>query len=134
MTMTDDTPSLQALFRASEHRQDLCVLALLTWVASSDGTLAGDELAMLRSVANRVEGGGAGAVLPAVIEVARRGRTEDIEFACRYVRNHASRAEKPSRRSLRKFRSRISCRRHRCSTPSANRHDKRWPVISPKAA
>ena len=50
---------------------------------------------MLRSVANRVEGGGAGAVLPAVIEVARRGRTEDIEFACRYVRNHASRAEKP---------------------------------------
>ena len=84
--------SLQTLFRSAEHRQNLCVLALLTWVASCDGTMDDGELELLRGVAASVPGG---AALPAVIDVARRGRPDDLEFACRYVRNHARRGERP---------------------------------------
>jgi len=87
-----DATSLRALFRTTEHRLNLCVLALLTWVASCDGTLAEDELALLRSAAAGVVGGEA--VLPAVIDVARLGRADDIELACRYLRNNATREQK----------------------------------------
>jgi DnaJ like chaperone protein len=87
--------TLQSLFRAADagHRQNLCVLALLTWVASCDGTIDDEELELLRTVAAGVPGGRA--VLPAVIDVARLGRSEDLELACRYVRNNATRADRP---------------------------------------
>ena len=88
-----DVPTLQSLFRGAEHRQNLCVVTLLTWVASCDGTIEEGELDLLRTVASGVAGGEA--VLPAVIDVARLGRPEDLEFACRYLRNHAARTERP---------------------------------------
>ena len=88
-----DTPSLQSLFRTAEHRQNLCVLALLTWVASCDGSMEEGELELLRTVAAGVPGGET--VLPAVVDVARLGRPDDLEFACRYLRNHAGRTERP---------------------------------------
>lgn len=88
-----ETPPLQSLFRHAEHRQNLCVLALLTWIASCDGTIEDGELELLRSVAAGVAGGEA--VLPEVINVARLGRPDDLEFACRYLRNHAGRTERP---------------------------------------
>jgi DnaJ like chaperone protein len=69
------------------------VLALLTWVASCDGTIEDRELDLLRMIAAAVPGGEA--VLPAVIDVARLGRPDDLEFACRYLRNHAGRTERP---------------------------------------
>ena len=94
MTTTDaDAPTLQSLFRTTEHRQNLCVLALLTWVASCDGSIEDEELELLRSVAAGVPGGEA--VLPAVIGVGRLGRPDDLEFACRYLRNSARRTERP---------------------------------------
>ena len=79
----------QALFRSAEHRQNLCVLAVLTWLASCDGRIAPDELALLRSVAAGVA---EGALLPAVIDAARGGRPEDLELACRYLRTYLDRA------------------------------------------
>jgi DnaJ like chaperone protein len=87
--------TLLSLFRAADaaHRQNLCVLALLTWVASCDGSIDEGELELLRGVAAGVAGGEA--VLPAVIDVARLGRVEDLELACRYLRNHATRADRP---------------------------------------
>jgi DnaJ like chaperone protein len=87
--------TLLSLFRAADaaHRQNLCVLALLTWVASCDGSIDEGELELLRGVAAGIPGGEA--VLPAVIDVARLGRAEDLELACRYVRNHATRADRP---------------------------------------
>ena len=91
-TTADDTPTLQSLFRAAEHRQNLCVLALLTWVASCDGSIDGDELELLRSVAAGVVGGEE--VLPAVVAVGRLARPDDLEFACRYVRNKMDRGDK----------------------------------------
>jgi DnaJ like chaperone protein len=93
MDHPDAPPTLQSLFRATEHRQNVSVLALLTWVAACDGSIADDELAMLRQVAAGVAGGQE--VLPAVIDVARLARPEDLELACRYVRNHARRADRP---------------------------------------
>ena len=91
-TAADDTPTLQSLFRAVEHRQNLCVLALLTWVASCDGSIDDDELELLRSVAAGVVG--REEVLPAVVAVGRLARPEDLEFACRYVRNKMDRGDK----------------------------------------
>ena len=91
-TTPDDTPPLQSLFRAVEHRQNLCVLALLTWVASCDGSIDDDELELLRSVAAGVVGGEE--VLPAVVAAGRLARPDDLEFACRYVRNKMDRGDK----------------------------------------
>ena len=88
-----EAPPLQSLFRSAEHRQNLCVLALLTWVASCDGSIEDEELELLRTVAAGVPGGES--VLPAVVDVARLGRPDDLEFACRYLRNNARRTERP---------------------------------------
>ena len=84
-------PPLQSLVRAAEHGQNVCVLAILTWIASCDGSIADDELELLRGVAAGVTGG---ETLPAVIDVARLGRADDLEFACRYVRNKTDRSDK----------------------------------------
>jgi len=86
-TPETQTHTLQSLFRAADakHRQNLCVLALLTWIASCDGTIEDGELALLRNIAAGVAGGEA--LLPAVIDVAREGRVEDLELACRFIRN-----------------------------------------------
>jgi uncharacterized tellurite resistance protein B-like protein len=89
----DESVTMQSLFRSAAHRQNLCVLALLTWVASCDGSIADAELDLLRSVAAGVSGGGE--VLPAVIEIAREGRAEDLELVCRYLRNHFPRNQRP---------------------------------------
>jgi DnaJ like chaperone protein len=48
---------------------------------------------LLRAVAAGVVGGAD--VLPAVIEVGRLGRPEDLEFACRYLRNNVPRPQRP---------------------------------------
>jgi DnaJ-domain-containing protein 1 len=93
MDNADDVPTLQSLFRAAEHRQNLCVLTVLTWLASCDGSIADDELALLRGVAASVVGGQE--VLPAAIEVGRLARAGDLELACRYLRNHLRRADRP---------------------------------------
>ena len=87
----DTPPSLQALFRASGQRQNLCVLAVLTWLASCDGSIAAGELELLRGVAAGVAGGEA---LPAVVDVARLGRPEDLELACRHLRGSLDRGER----------------------------------------
>jgi len=94
-TPETQTHTLQSLFRAADakHRQNLCVLALLTWIASCDGTIEDGELALLRNIAAGVAGGEA--LLPAVIDVAREGRVEDLELACRFIRNHLPRGDRP---------------------------------------
>jgi DnaJ like chaperone protein len=89
---SEEVPTLQSLFRVAEHRQNLCVLTLLTWVASCDGATADDELKLLRTVAAGVAGGRE--VLPAAVEVGRLARPGDLELACRYLRNHATRADR----------------------------------------
>ena len=93
MVKTDEVPTLQSLFRAAEHRQNLCVLTLLTWVASCDGSIADDELALLQNVAASVTGGQD--VLHGAVEVGRLARPEDLELACRYLRNHFRRPDRP---------------------------------------
>jgi DnaJ-domain-containing protein 1 len=86
-----EPPPLQSLFRAAEHGQNVCVLAVLTWAASCDGAIADDELELLRGVAAGVPGG---EMLPVVIDTTQLGRPDDLEFACRYLRNKMDRSEK----------------------------------------
>jgi len=96
MDRATEPPTLLSLFHAagaSAGRQDLCVLALLTWVASCDGTIDPAELELLQSVAAGVPGGRE--VLPAVIDIGRRARPDDLELACRYLRNYADRSRRP---------------------------------------
>src|SRR5256885_15718652 len=92
-TTTDEPVTMQSLFRSAEHQQNLCVLALLTWIASCDGSIADSELDLLQSVA--ADAGGGGEVLPAVIEIARQGRAEELELVCRYLRNPFPRHPRP---------------------------------------
>ena len=67
------------------------MLAVLTWLASCDGSIAPGELELLRGVAAGVAGG---EVLPAVVDVARLGRPEDLELACRHLRGSLDRGER----------------------------------------
>jgi DnaJ like chaperone protein len=92
MEPSAEPPTMQSLFRSAEHRQSLCILAVLTWIASCDGSIHDDELGLLRAVAAGVAG--AEDVLPAVVEIARQGRAEDLELVCRYLRNHIPRGQR----------------------------------------
>ena len=83
--------SFREIFRAAEHRQDLCVLAILAWVASCDGRVAPREEQLLRGVAEGLDGFGD---VSDVIAAVRPGREDDLELACRYVRNHVDRGGK----------------------------------------
>jgi DnaJ-domain-containing protein 1 len=79
------------LFRASPRKQDLCILAVLAWVAASDGRIAPIERELLVTVA---EAGGGTDALPAILEMAQQGRPRDLEIACRFLRNQTTRGVK----------------------------------------
>src|SRR5204862_6566161 len=84
-----------ALFRAGEQRQNVCVLAVLTWLASWDGTIAPGELELLRGVAAGVAGGG---VLPAAIDGTRAAAADGVALARRRLRHRLAGAREPRRR------------------------------------
>ena len=90
MTQAVATP-FRELFRAAQHRQNLCILAVLTWVASCDGRIAPREEQLLRAIASSLDGFGE---LSEVIAAVKPGREEDLELACRHVRNHLDRGGK----------------------------------------
>jgi DnaJ-domain-containing protein 1 len=92
MTQTATSPgSFREMFRAAEDRQDLCLIAILAWIASCDGTIAPQERELLDGIA---------AGLPhlpnvgAVIDAMATARVDDLELACRHVRNRMDRGGK----------------------------------------
>jgi len=88
----DHTPSRFAdLFHAADHRQSLCVLAVLAWIASCDGRIAPREREMLRGVA---EANDAASELAALLDAMAQADPADLELACRFLRNHTDRAGK----------------------------------------
>lgn len=93
MTQTASSPagSFREMFRAADDRQGLCVIAILAWVASCDGAVAPRERELLDRFAeglpNLTE---VGRVIEAVIPT----RPDDIELACRHVRNRMDRGGK----------------------------------------
>ena len=70
----------------SENPVAAAMLLLLAWVATSDGRIADEELAGLRSVA---ESGKNSADLRAVIDLAQHGRIEDFQLGCEVLRELA---------------------------------------------
>lgn len=93
MTQTMATPAtgFREMFRAAHERQDLCVVALLAWIACCDGAVAPQERELLENVAAGLPN------LPdvgAVIDAIAPGRPDDLELACRHVRNRMDRGGK----------------------------------------
>ncbi len=93
MTETAAEPSLQQLFWASSQHADICMLAVLTWIAACDGTIAPQEYGLLKKIA---EQRGAGAQLHDVIEVAKLAKPDDLEMACHFLRAHFDRGQRRS--------------------------------------
>lgn len=90
-TVQAGPPTFHQIFRASARKQDLCILAVLTWIAASDGVIAPLEKELLVTVA---EASGGNDALPAVLEAAQLSRPHDLEIACRFLRNHTTRGVK----------------------------------------
>ena len=88
------TPDFRALFAQTGHRQNFCILTLLTWLAACDGRIAPEERQLLDKVA---EAGETPGELAAVIGVAQLGRADDLELACRFL---AGRLDRGGRRLM----------------------------------
>jgi len=87
---TNGPTEFARLFREAPHRQNLCVLAVLAWIASCDGSVAEDERELLVRVAQGVAGSGSeaggAAPLARVVQAMSEPDPADVELACRFLR------------------------------------------------
>src|SRR5882724_9161714 len=83
--------SFAEVFRASEHKQSVCILALLTWVAACDGKVGTGEQELLDRVAEAVDDP---AELAAIEAAMRQPDPSDLELACRFLKNNLDRGGK----------------------------------------
>ena len=83
--------SFADVFHATAHRQSVCMLAVLTWVAACDGRIAPEEQALLNKIAEAVDDP---QELAAVLATIRDASPKDLELACRYLRNQLDRGGK----------------------------------------
>jgi uncharacterized tellurite resistance protein B-like protein len=86
-----DPSSFASVFRSSEHKQSVCILALLTWVAACDGKIGPGEEELLDHVAEAINDPNE---LAAVESAMRRPVAADLELACRFLKNHLDRGGK----------------------------------------
>jgi uncharacterized tellurite resistance protein B-like protein len=95
MTTTDSpntaAPSFAAIFETTQHRQSVCTLAILSWVASCDGRVAPREQALLDKIAESVDDV---EDLAAVEAAVRLHRVNDLAIACRYLKSNLDRGGK----------------------------------------
>lgn len=90
--MSPDAPTPFArLFQTTKHRRSVCILAVLTWVASCDGRISPREQALLDKIAEAVDDV---EELSAVEAAARLQRVEDLALVCRYLRSDVDRGGK----------------------------------------
>lgn len=87
----DAAPTFAMIYDATKHRQSVCTLAVLAWVASCDGRVAPREQALLDKIAEAVDDV---EDLAAVEAAARLQRVEDLAIACRYLRTNLDRGGK----------------------------------------
>lgn len=87
----DPPTSFGAIYNATKHRQGVCTLAIVAWVASCDGRVAPREQALLDKIAEAVDDV---EDLAAVEAAARLQRVDDLALACRYLRNNLDRGGK----------------------------------------
>ena len=89
--MATSAAGFKEMFRSARERQDLCVVAILAWIASCDGVVAPQERELLEQLAGGLPN------LPdvaAVIDAIAPGHADDLELACRHIRNRMDRAGK----------------------------------------
>lgn len=87
----DPPASFATIFSATKHRQSVCTLAVLAWVAWCDGRVAPREQALLDKIAEAVDDV---EDLAAVEAAARVQRVDDLALACRYLRSNLDRGGK----------------------------------------
>ena len=83
--------SFSTVFRGSQQKQNVCLLAILTWVAGCDGKISPGEQDMLDKVAEAVDDKDDLATIQATM---RTPSAPDLELACRYLKNHLDRGGK----------------------------------------
>lgn len=74
----------QKLFLGSKNQLGLCIVTLLAWIASSDGSLSDEEMGALEEIANA---GKNSTELKSAIQHARKGNISDLQLACEVVRS-----------------------------------------------
>ena len=84
-------PSFETIFRSTKHRQSVCILTVLTWVASCDGRIAPKEQALLDRIAEAVDDV---EELSAIESAARLQRVDDLVLACRFLKTNLDRGGK----------------------------------------
>lgn len=83
--------SFADVFRSTKHKQGVCILAILSWVAACDGKIAPKEQTLLDRISEAVDD----AEELAVVEgAARRAHPRDLELACRYLKHNLDRGGK----------------------------------------
>jgi DnaJ-domain-containing protein 1 len=86
-----EAASFSGVFRRSEQKQSVCILALLTWVAASDGKIGQGEQELLDRVAQAIDDK---SDLAAIEAAMRKPAAADLELACRYLKNNLDRGGK----------------------------------------
>lgn len=86
-TQTGAAPpsSFASIYNTTRHRQSVCTLAVLTWVALCDGRLAAREQALLDRIAESVDDV---EDLAAVEEIVRLHRVDDLAIACKFLKSN----------------------------------------------
>lgn len=92
-TETDAAPpsSFASIYNTTRHRQSVCTLALLAWVASCDGRIAPREQALLDRIAESVDDV---EDLAAIEEIVRLHRADDLAIACKFLKANLDRGGK----------------------------------------
>jgi tellurite resistance protein len=85
------TSTFAEVFRSTKHPQSVCILAVLTWVASCDGHISPKEQLLLDKIAEAVDDV---EELSAVESAARLQRVEDLAIACRWLKANLDRGGK----------------------------------------
>ena len=83
--------SFAAIYNTTKHRQSVCTLALLTWVASCDGRIAPREQALLDKIAESVDDV---EDLAAIQEIVRLHHAQDLAIACKFLKTNLDRGGK----------------------------------------
>jgi DnaJ-domain-containing protein 1 len=81
-------PSLADVFRQTEHKQSLCMLAVLSWVASCDGPISACEQKLLAQIAQAIDDAGELTIVEAAVASAG---VRELEIACRYLKMNLDR-------------------------------------------
>jgi DnaJ-domain-containing protein 1 len=90
-TSANAAASFSQIYYSTKHRQGVCILAMLTWVASCDGRIHPKQQLLLDRLAEAVDDV---EDLSAVEAAARLHRVEDLTLACRFLKENFDRGGK----------------------------------------